>query len=135
MTLEHTRSAWNAVQLSRRSLLLSTAAALVAGPATAHHGWRWAEDGQFELTGVITEIYLGPPHGLLDVDAEGTVWRVELGPPSRLRSVGLEEGRIATGQEVVASGHRSRDHSENRMKAERITVQGIVYDFYPERSG
>ncbi|MBA5778463.1 hypothetical protein H2509_15135 [Stappia sp. F7233] len=119
----------------RRLFIASALALLVPARAFAHHGWRWAEDGQFELTGIIRSIYLGPPHGLLDVDVEGAMWKVELGPPSRIRGAGLKEGGISEGQEVFASGHRSKNRSENVMKAERITVAGIVYDFYPNRSG
>lgn len=123
------------MNVDRRAFLLGTGACLLSLPALAHHGWRWAEDGQFELTGLIREIYIGPPHGILEVDVEGEMWRVELGPPARMRGAGLEEGKLRAGQEVLASGHRSKDHSENRMKAERITVAGVVYDMYPNRSG
>ncbi|NRG16965.1 hypothetical protein HPQ64_04625 [Rhizobiales bacterium] len=111
--------------------MLGAGASLLSLPALAHHGWRWAEDGQFELTGLIREIYIGPPHGILEVDVDGEMWRVELGPSSRMRGAGLEEGTLSAGQEVLASGHRSKDLSENRMKAERITVAGVVYDMYP----
>ncbi|WP_202395928.1 DUF6152 family protein [Stappia sediminis] len=121
--------------VDRRMFLLGAGASFLTLPALAHHGWRWAEDGQFELTGLIREIYIGPPHGILEVDVDGVMWRVELGPPSRMRGAGLEEGTLNAGQEVLASGHRSKDRSENRMKAERITVAGITYDMYPNRSG
>ncbi len=121
--------------INRRSFLLFAGCSLVAAPALAHHGWRWAEDGQFELTGLIKTIYIGPPHGLLDVDVEGELWKVEMGPPSRMRSAGLKEGTLREGQEVFASGHRSKNASDKVMKAERITVEGVVYDMYPNRSG
>lgn len=117
----------------RRGFMVSALTLLLPARALAHHGWGWAEDGRFELTGIIRSIYLGPPHGILDVDSEGTMWKVELGPPSRIRGAGLKEGGISEGQEVFASGHRSKNRSENVMKAERITVAGIVYDFYPGR--
>lgn len=29
--------------------------------AQAHHGWNWTEDKQTEMTGEITEIFIGPP--------------------------------------------------------------------------
>ena len=47
------------------------------GAAFAHHGWRWTTGGNIELTGMITAARLGNPHGVLTVDAEGQVWRVE----------------------------------------------------------
>ena len=60
--------------LARRTLLLAMSALMAsafAGAAHAHHGWRWADDGNFELTGIIKAVQLGNPHGLVTVDADG----------------------------------------------------------------
>jgi hypothetical protein len=112
--------------------LLSVALGL--GPAAwAHHGWRWTEDGNFELTGVITAVRLGNPHGILEVDAEGVIWIVEVGQPWRNERAGLTDDMLVEGVEITASGGRSADHSENRMKAERVTIDGTVYNLYPDR--
>ena len=57
---------------ARRAILIGGGALLaggLSGVALAHHGWRWAEDGNFELTGVIKAVRLGNPHGLVTVDA------------------------------------------------------------------
>jgi hypothetical protein len=54
-----------------RRIFLGAALAAVAAPALAHHGWRWTDAGEFELTGVITDAELGNPHGILTIDAEG----------------------------------------------------------------
>jgi hypothetical protein len=112
-------------------------AAVVAAagfPAMAHHGWAWTEDGFFELTGVITEIYIGNPHATLDVDVEGEIWRVELAPPSRTVAAGFDENAAQIGDEVKAIGHRSRDETERRMKAARVIVGGNTYDVYPRQA-
>jgi hypothetical protein len=101
--------------------------------AFAHHGWRWTEDGNFELTGVITAVRLGNPHGILDVDADGEAWIVEVGQPYRHARAGLTDEMLVEGVEITASGGRSADHSENRMKAERVTIDGTLYDLYPDR--
>jgi hypothetical protein len=72
--------------ISRRVLMSSGftgLALLAAGPAFAHHGWSWTEDGFFELEGIIKAIYIGNPHATLDVDVEGEIWRVELAPLPR----------------------------------------------------
>jgi hypothetical protein len=45
--------------------------ALAVTPAASHHGWLWAEDENFELTGVVKSARLGNPHGLLTVEAKG----------------------------------------------------------------
>ena len=106
---------------------------LMSAGAAAHHGWSWAEDGFFELEGVITEVYIGNPHARLDVDVEGEIWRVELAPPSRTISAGFTEEVAQAGDEVTAIGNRSRESTERRMKAVRIIVNGETYDVYPYR--
>ena len=122
--------------LIRRSLLIGMGALLLgvlAGPTAAHHGWRWAEDGNFELTGVITEVQLGNPHGILTLDADGESWTVEVGQPWRNERAGLSDDMLVPGVELTASGARSADHSENLLKAERIIIDGTTYDLYPDR--
>lgn len=124
--------------ISRRVLMSSGLAAgaalLTARPAFAHHGWSWTEDGFFELEGIIKAIYIGNPHATLDVDVEGEVWRVELAPPSATIRAGFTEDVAKVGDEVVSLGNRSRDETEKRMKAVRITVNGKTFDVYPSRT-
>jgi len=110
------------------------ALSFVAGAtALAHHGWSWTEDGFFELTGIVEEVYVGNPHATLTVDVEGETWHVDLAPPSRTIRAGFTEDKAAAGDEVTAIGHRSRDAVERSMKAVRIIVGGHTYDVYPNR--
>ena len=102
-----------------------------AGAALAHHGWAWTSDEDFVLEGKIEEIYLGNPHAALKVTAEGNVWTVELAPPSRTAAAGFVEGVAKAGDAVTAFGKRSKDPNEYRMKAERIRINGVNYDVYP----
>ena len=124
--------------ISRRALLscgcVTGLAMLAAGPTLAHHGWSWTADGFFELEGIIKEIYIGNPHASLDVDVEGEIWRVELAPPSATMRAGFTEDVAKVGDEVTAIGNRSRDETEKRMKAVRVTVNGKTYDVYPSRA-
>ena len=120
---------------------IAKAAILAAGlslgaaiPALAHHGWSWTESGFFQLEGVITDIFIGNPHATLDVDVEGTVWRVELAPLGPTTAAGFVEGVAEVGDEVTAIGNRSADPNETRMKAVRIVVNGNTYDVYPDRA-
>lgn len=121
--------------LSKRVPIVATlaAAAMFSLPALAHHGWSWTQDGFFELKGVIAEIYIGNPHATLDVDVEGDIWRVELAPPARTIAAGFSDEVAKKGDEVTAIGNRSRDETENRMKAVRIVVNGKTYDVYSDR--
>lgn len=119
-----------------RRRLVCLAVTLLAGilPAAAHHGWAWTEDGFFRLEGIIREIYLGNPHATIDVDVDGTIWRVELAPPRQTESAGFTEAAAKPGDEVTAIGNRSREETEPRMKAVRLIVGGRSYDVYPGRT-
>lgn len=123
--------------ISRRVLLSSGLtvgiALLAAGPALAHHGWSWTEEGFFEIAGIIRAISYGNPHPTLDVDVEGETWRVELATPAATQRAGFMEDTAKVGDQIVVIGHRSRDEAEKRMKAVRITVNGKTYDVYPNR--
>jgi len=120
---------------SRRSVLAVSAAALLAAPALAHHGWAWTDEEKFELTGTIQEIFIGNPHAVLKVEAEDGVWTVELAPPSRTRAAGFDENAAKVGDQVTAIGNRSSDHNEKRMKAVQLVVNGKTHDIYPDRIG
>lgn len=116
-----------------RRLILSLLAAATALPAVAHHGWRWTDAGEFELTGTITAARLGNPHGLLTLEAEGETWTVEVGQPWRNAAAGLTDGMLAPGTVITALGHRHADPAQRIMKAERIEIGGVVHDLYPDR--
>ncbi|MGE0313707.1 MAG: DUF6152 family protein [Lautropia sp.] len=105
----------------------------VAAGALAHHGWRWTEDGAFELTGVITDATLGNPHGVLVLDADGERWQAEVGQPWRNERAGLKDAMLVKGVELTIVGKRSADPKERRVKAERVRIRGTNYDLYPER--
>ena len=118
---------------SQACLLGAAMAVAMGGAAAAHHGWSWAEADQIELTGTIQAISFAPPHPVLEVRAEDGVWRVELGNPNQTQRSGFVEGQAKVGDEITATGNRSEDASEKRMKAVRIVVAGKTFDIYPER--
>jgi hypothetical protein len=125
--------------LDRRALLAAAAAllpaSLLAPGALAHHGWRWVDDEEFTLTGVIRSVRLGNPHGLIQVEAaDGALWTAELGQPWRHAAAGLDEALIVAGVEITLEGHRSADPAELVMKAERVILAGMRYTLYPDRS-
>ena len=120
-------------RLFRRCLtgLLLLGASL--GAAFAHHGWRWTDDGQFELTARVEKAVLGNPHGVLTMDAEGSKWLVEVGQRWRNERAGLNNEMMAKGVTLTIVGKRSSDPKEQRLKAERIIIDGKNFDLYPER--
>jgi len=118
---------------ARRTLLAAALGAAVVSSAFAHHGWSWTVDEQSELTGTIEDIYIGNPHAVLMVKAEDGSWTVELAPPSRTRAAGFDENAAKIGDEVTATGNRSADQHEKRMKAVQLVINGKTYDIYPER--
>ena len=116
-----------------RRMALCVVAALAAAPALAHHGWRWTDGGQFELTGVVTHADLGNPHGVLTIEAEDEIWAVEVGQPWRNDRAGLTDDLLSVGTEMTVIGERSADPEELRMKAEAVVIAGETYPLYPER--
>lgn len=105
--------------------------ALASFTVVAHHGWTWAEEEQTNMTGVITEIYIGPPHPRLMIETDDGPWQVDLGNPRQTRDAGFVEGEAEVGDEVIIRGHRSLDSDEKLIKAVRATVNGKDYTFYP----
>jgi hypothetical protein len=114
------------------------AALLVPAVARAHHGWEWAEDKTFEISGVIKSAKLGNPHGLLKIDAKNGAkneeWTVEVGQPWRNERAGLKDAMLAKGVELTIQGHRARDPKLKVVKANRVVIKGQTYNLYPERS-
>lgn len=107
---------------------LLSALLLAMAPAVAHHGWTGGET--IELTGTITAVRLGNPHGELTLDVDGDTWTVEVGQPWRNARAGLEEGDLAEGVEIRVSGEHSGDRL---MKAEQLWIGDGHYVLYPGR--
>lgn len=122
------------MRMPLKPVVAATLAAALALPALAHHGWRWTTGNNIELTGIITEARLGNPHGILSVEAEAEVWTVEVGQPWRNDRAGLTDEHLAPGVEATFIGEPSADIEDRRMKAERIRIDGKLYELYPERS-
>lgn len=115
-------------------LLAAGAAAFLALPARAHHGWGWAVDEQSELQGTIVSISMAPPHPTLQVrSTDGVLWQVDLGNPSQTERSGFTGTTAKVGDAITVLGNRHKDKSKMQMKAVRITLAGKSFDMYPER--
>ncbi|MEC9369041.1 MAG: DUF6152 family protein [Pseudomonadota bacterium] len=127
--------------LTRRDLLTAIGLAAASGLflsmgnrlARAHHGWAWATDSVFEITGKITAVKLGNPHGELILDVNGESWEAEIGQPWRNERAGLTDALLAVGTEVTVSGRRAKDPAQKLVKAEIVTIAGKAYNLYPDR--
>jgi hypothetical protein len=118
---------------SLQAVLLALGLIAPAGAALAHHGWAWTTGGNVELSGVIEQVRLGNPHGLLEVNVEGESWTVEVGQPWRNERAGLKEGDLAPGVEIRAIGEPAADPPDKRLKVERLFLGEREYILYPER--
>jgi len=106
---------------------------LFSSIALAHHGWFWTTGGNIELTGEITSVRLGNPHGRLEVDVNGEIWTIEVGQPWRNKEAGLKDGDLAEGVEIRVIGEPAEDASEKRLKVERLYLGEGEYVLYPDR--
>jgi len=107
--------------------------AFIAQPVSAHHGWGWATDEEFEISGRIVDVKLGNPHGEVHIDANGQRWVVEVGQPYRNQEAGLENEFLKKGVMMTVHGHRSALAGERLVKAERVIINGMSYNLYPDR--
>lgn len=101
--------------------------------ALAHHGWGWATDEEFEITGKVVAVSLGNPHGEVTIEVENENWLVEVGQPWRNQRAGLTVELLRVGRVITVHGHRSARQAERLVKAERLMIDGKDYDLYPDR--
>ena len=118
---------------SRLALITLLTGVLLTQAVWAHHGWGWATEEEFQLTGEITAVRLGNPHGELTLDVKGDKWIVEVGLPWRNVKAGLTQKLLSKGQVITAHGHRSAKKGQPLMKAERVVINGRSYNLYPDR--
>lgn len=126
-------SPWSRIPLRILSIALLPAALLVIPLAIAHHGWGWASDELTELTGEITRVRLGNPHGEVGLNVNGEEWTVEVGQPWRNLRAGLEAEMLVEGRTITILGNPSAREGERLIKAVRVTIDGTHHDLYPNR--
>jgi hypothetical protein len=104
-----------------------------AAPLAAHHGWGWATDEEFQLSGTVKDVRNANPHGTMRLATRSGEWTVEIGQPWRNERAGLIMQLLKPGTRLLVHGHRSARKSERLMKAERIVIAGKSYNLYPDR--
>lgn len=114
--------------MNRLFIPSAIAATLIAGAASAHHGWGSYDAGKvIVIDGKVLESAYEFPHGEMIMEYQGKKWTVTLAPPSRMQSRGLARDDIAVGKTIKAEGYPSTAR-ENEMRAERVTVNGKVIE-------
>ena len=110
-------------RFSRRGLCIAAcAAALLATPAIAHHGWSSYDSNTLvTIEGPILAADTGFPHAHIELQHEGERWDIVLAPPSRMTARGLPDGALAEGVVVRVEGYPSTE-TEWELRAETITV-------------
>lgn len=101
--------------------------------AWAHHGWAWADGEEAEITGVVSAVRLGNPHGEVTLQVGDQIWVAEVGQPWRNERAGLTPEMLKEGTTLTVHGHRSAREGENLIKAERVIIKGQSYNLYPDR--
>ena len=113
--------------------ILALALAFFSGKALAHHGWAWTTGENMELTGVIKEVRLGNPHGILEVEVEGRAMDHRSRPAVAQRARRPEGRRSTEGVEIRVIGEPAADKSDRRLKVERLFLGDREYILYPDR--
>jgi hypothetical protein len=121
------------VRRAALTTLVLAVLALLSPGAIAHHGWGWATDEEFEISGKIVSVRLGNPHGEVTIDVQGEKWLVEVGQPWRNERAGLTESMFSVGRTITVHGHRSAKQGERLVKAERVVIDGKSHNLYPDR--
>jgi hypothetical protein len=106
--------------------------AVLALPASAHHGFG-GNTKELTLTGkVVTGVSLAGPHSTMQIrDASGQVWDVTMAPAPRTSATGLKEGLIPVGADVRLEGLRNDDPKKFEIKTRRVIWNGRTFDVYP----
>ena len=109
---------------------IALAGVLAAAPvaAFAHHGWSsYNEAEPFTLTGPLSNVSWGNPHGTATMNWRNQQWDVVLAPTSRMTARGLSEGAINQGQRITLTGYIRTDGTPE-MRVERIRVDGQIVE-------
>ena len=110
-------------------------AAVLAGPAQAHHGWSgYDESKPMTLTGVVKSSGYENPHSYVDLQVDegkgpgsGKVWHAVLAPPSRMEARGITKEAIKPGATVTVTGFPDKA-KPNEVKIEQMTISGKNYE-------
>jgi hypothetical protein len=104
--------------------------AFLTSGALGHHGWGWATDEPFELTGKLTNVRLGHPHGEVTLTVDGEIWQAALSPGAapngRLPRLTLEPDglglTVPRSHDALTSQCHGGSPTEDQSRAPGITI-------------
>jgi uncharacterized protein DUF6152 len=110
--------------MHKRTILITFAAILSAGAASAHHGWGSYDTSKaFTISAPVGTLSWADPHARIILEYQGATWEAFLAPLSRMQARGISEEMLKPGTPVVVLGYPST-RNQHEMRAERITVAG-----------
>jgi hypothetical protein len=95
----------------------------LAMPLLAHHSTS-AFDMQHSVTvsGVVEKFYWANPHSLVELDAAGVHWRIEMEALNLLRRQGWTKETLKVGDRISCTGARAKDAAEFTLKSFQVEL-------------
>ncbi len=119
----------------KRLLLGLTAAAALAGPASAHHALAMFDRAEpVTFTGVVKSFELMNPHSWLQVDVAGaagkptTEWALEVESPGVMARAGVKPSDFVVGERVKVTAWPLRDGRPGGSLVSLTRPNGAVID-------
>ena len=110
--------------MDKRVLLVTFAALVSAGAASAHHGWgSYDANKVFTISAPVESLAWADPHAHVMLKYQGASWEATLAPLFRMQARGLSQEMLKPGTVVAVEGYPSTQKA-HEMRAERITVGG-----------
>lgn len=105
---------------------------LLAAPlvATAHHYFANFKQDEIVLRGTLVDAFIGNPHGILTVEANGQQWDAHLGAANHSRRLGLGNVLFERGDPIVVYGHPSVVPDKRELMTIRFVYKGVRYDVF-----
>ena len=107
-----------------RCLLALLSVLLLAGPASAHHGWGdYNVTTRLVLEGEVVAVAYGYPHVGVDLRDGNKTWHVILAPPSRMERRAVLPDELVVGLTMTVIGYGSKTEP-SEMRAETVMLNG-----------
>lgn len=108
--------------MSFKHLAIAAGLAVATVPASAHHGWSSYDAAkELRITGTLSNLSWGNPHGAAKTRYQGKTWDVILAPVSRMEARGLTRDMVGPKRQITLVGYPRADGTAE-MRIERVIV-------------